>query len=250
MARKANRKLRRKPQNFWLAQFRLLRFYLVTGLMVWVPLIVTIWITWWLFTKVGVGLENVIRDLFGFIRRVTANVPWLDFFQEIRYRPGMGFGSAVALFLLTGILTRYIVGRRFITYGERILDKIPFIRTVYRAVQQIRDTFVNREGMVFQKVCLIEFPRKGMYTIGFITCSEPSVAHQAIGSDFVAVFMPTTPNPTTGFLMYTHPSEVKVLDVSIEDAMKMIISAGAYIPKKIEAKLDTEEDNSGLEVSV
>lgn len=224
------RKRRSKPQSFWFSQFRLLRFYLVTGLLVWVPLIVTVWLTWWLFNNVGLGLENLLKNVFGWASGVTKNIPWLGFLREIRYRPGMGFASALMLFLLTGILTRYIVGIRVIGWGERILAKIPFIRNVYRAVQQIRDVFVTREGAVFQGVCLVEYPRKGIYAVAFMTSSEQGVVQEALGKKMIAVFLPTTPNPTSGFLLYLPEREVTVLDVTIEDAMKLIISAGAYIP--------------------
>lgn len=243
MAKKRLRKKKAKHQNFWVRQLRLLRFYLVTGILVWIPLIVTVWITWWLFTKVGVGVENLIRDLFGRIRELTQGVPWLAFLQEISYRPGMGFGGALMLFLLTGILTRYLVGRRLIGYGEKILAQIPIIRNVYRAVQQIRDVFVNREGTVFQDVCVIEYPRENMYAVAFVTSEDQGLVQEASGKRLISVFMPSTPNPTTGFLLYLPEEDVMRVDVTVEDAMKLVISGGAYMPERASLKSEFEEDD-------
>lgn len=241
-------KKEKPPQGFWAQYFKALRFYLVTGLMVWTPLIVTVWLTWWLFKRVGVGVNNVLMGLYDFLNRVGERVQFLGFLQDLEYRNQYGFLIPLALFLVTGFLTRYLVGRRIIYYGELILNRIPFIRTVYRAVQQIRDVFVNREGTVFQSVCAIEYPRKGVYAIGFVTSDDQGVIQEIIGKELIAVFMPSTPNPTTGFLMYLEPAEVTVLDISIEDAMKLIVSGGAYLPSKTVAGEAVEGPKWGPEL--
>ena len=228
---------RKKPpvpsQSFWAQQLRLLRFYLVTGLLVWIPLIVTVWLTWWLFKNLGLGFENAFKAVFEELREVGARYQWLAFLQDIRYRPGMGFFGALFTFLVTGILTRYIVGLRVIHYGERVLARIPFVRNVYRAVQQIRDVFVT-QGSVFQSVCIIEYPRKGLYAVAFLTSKEQGVVQDTIGRDLQAVFLPTTPNPTSGYLFYVPTEDITLLDISTEDAMKLIVSGGAYLPHRIE----------------
>jgi uncharacterized membrane protein len=154
------------------------------------------------------------------------------------------------LFLLTGILTRYLVGRRLIGYGEKVLIKIPFIRNVYRAVQQIRDVFVNREGTVFQEVCLIEYPRDNMYAVAFITSQDQGIVQEASGKRLISVFMPSTPNPTTGFLLYLPDEDVMRVDITVEDAMKLIISGGAYLPERASLKSGFEDDEDlPIEVS-
>ena len=106
---KTRKKKRRKRQNFWIRQFRLLRFYLVTGILVWIPLIVTVWITLWLFTRVGIVLEDLIRNVFGSIRQATRNISWLSFLQEIRYKTGMGFGSAVTVTTMIPLVNFIII---------------------------------------------------------------------------------------------------------------------------------------------
>ncbi len=208
----------------------MLRFYLVTGLLVWIPLIVTLWLTWWLFETVGLGLENLIESAYSAFNNLGQSRPWLDFLPELQYRVGFGFLIAVALFLTTGFLARNLVGRRIIGAGERIMDRIPLVSKIYRAVQQIRDVFVSREGTVFQQVCLVEYPRKGVYAVAFITSRDQGVVHDVVDGQLYSVFIPTTPNPTSGFLLYLNPEEIMILDISVEEAMKLIISAGAYLP--------------------
>ncbi len=232
---------------------RLMRFYLVTGMLVWAPLLVTIWLTWWLFKNVGGGLESLIKPGFEYVKGLATRVEWLGWVQQFDYQPGWGFLIAGALFITTGFLTRYLIGRRFIAHGENILQRIPLISRVYGAVQQIRDVFVSREGTVFQKVCMVQYPRKGMWAVAFITSHEQGLVQDTIGEEVISIFMPTTPNPTSGFLMYVKPEEVDVLDVTVEDAMKLIISGGAFLPtpkskKTIEELREQGEEPNGQTV--
>lgn len=212
---------------------RALRFYLVTGLMVWVPLIVTVWLTWWLFKNVGLGIENLIENLYGRLNELGEQVERLAFLRELEYRRGLGFLISVALFLTTGFFARYLIGKRIINMFERMLQRIPVVRGVYKSTQQIRDVFVNREGSVFQKVVLIQYPRPGVYAVAFQTSEQKGTVYRATDKNLVAVFMPTTPNPTSGFLMYVSPDEIISLDMTVEDAMKLIVSGGAYDPNHI-----------------
>jgi uncharacterized membrane protein len=154
----------------------------------------------------------------------------LEFLTGLVYWRGFGILIAIALFLTTGFLTRSLVARRLILMGEKIFDRIPLISKIYRAVQQIRDVFVTREGTVFQKVVLVEYPRKGVWVVGFLTSREQGVIQHTIGKNAWAVFVPSIPNPTTGFLLYLSPEEVVETDLSIEEGMKLIISGGAYLP--------------------
>lgn len=247
MARKKKTAEHRKPHGFLRQYFRLLRFYLVTGLLVWMPLIVTVWLTWWLFKNVGLGLENLIESGYGFLNRLGEDYKILAFLPNVDYFKGSGFLIALLLFLTTGFLTRNLVGRRLIRAGERILHRIPFISRVYRAVGQIRDVFVNRDGTVFQQVCLVQYPRKGIYAVAFITSREQGIVQEAIGQEMISVFLPTTPNPTSGFLLYLSPSDVTVLDISVEEAMKLIISGGAYLPS-LPSLTEVEEEPTSITV--
>jgi uncharacterized membrane protein len=219
-------------RHFTGVYWRQLKRYMVTGLMVWVPLIVTLWITWWVFVRIGLSFDNLIRALVDQIKEFAARSRYFGWLNYVEYVRGMGFLIAIALFLTTGFLTRYLVGMRIIRAMESLLERIPFMSRVYRAVQQIRDVFVSREGTVFQKVCLVEYPRRDMIVVGFITNHDQGVVQHAMGRELVAIFIPTTPNPTSGFLVYVPPEDVVVIPISIEEAMKLIISGGAYVPNQ------------------
>jgi uncharacterized membrane protein len=224
---------KQRPAGFkgFLAQFwsRLWRVF-VTGAMVWVPTIVTLWVTWLVIARLGFGVDNLVKRAVERLNGLGDRVEFLRFLTLLSYRPGFGFLFVVAVFLTTGLVTRYLVARKIIRFGEGIVERIPLISSVYRAVQQIRDVFIRREGTVFQRVCLIQFPRPGMYAVGFITSVEEGPVQKTIGKELIAVFMPTTPNPTSGYLMYLPPEEIIDIDMSVEDAMKLIISGGAYVP--------------------
>ncbi len=222
--------------QFWRQLWR----YFITGMMVWVPLIITIWLCWMAVDKLGGGLDQVFKGAFNGLKKIAGDTALLDF----EYVKGTGFGSAVALFLITGFLTRYLVGRRIIHYGEAILERIPFISKLYRAVQQIRDVFVSRNGTVFQKVCLVEYPRPGMIAMAFITATEKGIVQDVTEKELFAVFIPTTPNPTSGYLVYLPPDQITELDIGVEEAMKLIISGGAYQPSLKSA--DAAKDSSPL----
>lgn len=221
---------RKADQGLFGQYLRALRFYFVTGLLVWVPLIATVWLTWWLFKTVGLGLERLIQNGYAMLNRIGDRVEPLSFLSDIVYIPGFGILIAIALFLTTGFLTRSLVARRLIRTTEKLLDRIPLISKIYRAVQQIRDVFITREGAVFQKVVLVEYPRKESWVIGFITSRESGAVQGALGLDNIAVFVPSIPNPTTGFLMYLPKRDVIETDLSIEEGIKLIVSGGAYMP--------------------
>jgi len=220
----------KKKPGFFRQYMRALRLYFITGLLVWVPLIVTVWVTWWLFKAVGLGLENVIRRGYESLHSLGDRVPQLEFLTGLTYVRGFGFLIAAALFLTTGFLTRSLVARRLIRAVERILDRIPLISSIYRAVQQIRDVFISREGAVFQKVVMVEYPRDNVWVIGFLMSREQGVVQHALGKEHWTVFVPSIPNPTTGFLMFFPPDRIRMLDITIEEGMKIVISGGTYMP--------------------
>lgn len=228
-------------QQFWGQLWR----YMVAGLLVWLPLIITIWVSWLVIQKLVFGIENVIRQGVMGVHLLADRVSWLGFFDLVVYRPGLGFLIVLALFLTTGFLTRYIVGRKIIEFGERILHQIPIIRPIYRAVQQIRDTFMGH-GRVFQHVCLIAYPREGMLAVAFVMSTEQGDIQMAAGQELLAVFVPTTPNPTSGYLVYVPPKDVTILDMSVEDAMKLIVSGGAYIPGTVKGGGRSGEELLGV----
>ena len=223
-----------KEASFLRQYFKAFRFYLITGLMVWTPLLVTVWLSRWLFKTVGLGIESAIEEGYGWLNKFGERIPRLHFLRTLEYKKGFGFLTAIALFLTTGFLARNLVGQRVIRASEQLVGRVPGVNKIYKAVRQIRDVFVGRDGAVFQRVCMIEYPRPGIFAVGFITSTEEGVVQRTLNRKVIAVFVPTTPNPTSGFLLYLHPSEVIEMDVTVEEAMKLIISGGAYIPGNYE----------------
>ena len=142
----------------------------------------------------------------------------------------IGLVVGVIALTLLGYLSKYLLGKVFISTTEKVLDKVPFLNAVYRSVKQIVETFGRENRAVFKEVCLVEYPRKGCYALGFITADASSHVQEKVGDHMIYVFVPTTPNPTSGFLLLVPREEIKRLDVSVGDGMKMLISGGAVVP--------------------
>lgn len=207
-----------------------LRRYVITGMLVWVPFIITLWISWYLIVTFGFGIESFIRSLVSYLNAIGDRVPAFQFLTHLHYYRGLGILTSFLLFLLTGFLTRYLVTRQAISAGEALLQRIPVVSKVYKATQQIRDVFTAREGGVVQQVVIVEYPSAGMYSIGFVISGNTRGAvAQVIGEELVPVFLIFTP-PTAGFLVHFPKDKVRPIDISAEDAMKLMMSGGAFEP--------------------
>ncbi len=136
---------------------------------------------------------------------------------------------AITLF---GFLSKYVMGRFIVRFTEALFRKLPFFNSIYKTVKQIIDTFASQKTAVFQKVVMVEFPRKGVYVIGFLTGEAKGEIETKCQTRLLNIFVPTTPNPTSGFLLMLPPEDVTVLDMSIAEGMKLIISGGAVIPEQ------------------
>lgn len=214
--------------------FKSLRNAFFAGLIILLPLGVTI-ITFNLLIKhVGTPSKNLF---FWFLDPALRSSPWIEMLLEI-------LSVIVVAFLITllGIISRYFLGRMLLNLTEAILTKLPFISTVYNTVKQIVDTFSEQQKAVFQKVVLVEYPRKGVYVVGFLTSTSKGEIQTKTQSNVMNIFVPTTPNPTSGFLLMVPAEEIIYLDMSVSDGMKIVISGGAVVPgitkpsKKIFAK--------------
>ncbi len=196
-----------------------LRNYFLTGLIVAGPLAVTIWLVWSFITWV----DNVVRPLIPPLYRPETYLPW----------PIPGTGLVVAIFALTllGFLTANLVGRTLVGWGEGLLSRMPIVRPIYKTMKQIFETLFSKEGSSFRKVALVEFPAPRMWSLVFL--SQPpggDVATKLPQGEHVSVFLPCTPNPTTGFFFYVKRSELIELDITVENAMSLLISAGMVQP--------------------
>lgn len=196
-----------------------IRNYFLTGLVVAGPLLITAYLTWSFITWV----DDVVRPFIPPIYRPETYLPW----------PIPGTGLVIAFFALTllGFLTANLVGRTLVGYGEGLLNRMPIVRPVYKTMKQIFETLFSKTGSSFRKVALVEFPAPGMWSLVFLS-QAPSgeVASRLPEGDHVSAFMPCTPNPTTGFFFYVKRTDLIELDISVEAAMTLLISAGMVQP--------------------
>lgn len=209
-----------------------IRRYLVAGLLIWVPLSATIVIFSFLLRFTDRALLLLPT------RYQPANWTWVpDWLPGI---PGLGAILVVVLLLITGFLGANLLGRRLVSTYERILDRIPFVRSVYGAIKHFAEIVFSEDGTSFKKVLLIEYPRPGLYSLCFLTSENPHEVQERTSDDVVTVFLPTTPNPTSGFMLFVPRKDIIELDMPIEDGLKMIISLGVVVPKWHAAHPDHE----------
>ena len=203
----------------------ILRNYFITGLIVITPMWGTYLILKTLFTSLDGVLGDFLQKEFNF------------------YVPGFGIISLLILIFLTGILVANIFGRKLIQAWEDILNKVPLVRNVYSLVKAIVDTFSNHHNKEkLSRVVLVEFPRKGCYTVAFTTGIPNEEILSIAGERLVNVYVPTTPNPTGGYMLLLPEKEVHPLSMTVEEGMKMIISTGTYNPPTRKGKADGHED--------
>lgn len=201
-----------------------LRNYFLTGIVVAAPVGLTIWITRSFIDLVDTWFTPLIPEQY----RPDNYLPF-----DI---PGLGLLIALVLLTLLGALTANIFGRTLINAAERLVNRMPVVRSIYNALKQIFETVISQSGSSFREVGLIEYPRPGVFSIVFITSTSKQEIMTRVGEEVIAVFLPTTPNPTSGFLLFVPRKDVTVLDMSVEEGAKMIISAGLVEPKHLPAK--------------
>lgn len=197
-----------------------LRNYFLTGLIVAGPLAITVWLIWSLINWV----DNFMRPVIPPAYRPESYLPWPI--------PGTGLIIAVVALTLLGFLTANLVGRTLVGWGEGLLGRMPIVRPIYKTMKQIFETLFSKTGSSFRKVALVEFPAPGMWSLVFL--SQPpggDVANKLPQGEHVSAFMPCTPNPTTGFFFYVKRKDLIELDISVENAMTLLISAGMVQPE-------------------
>jgi uncharacterized membrane protein len=192
--------------------------YLIAGLLVWVPLGITIWVLHFLVTTLDQTLLLVPESarpeaLFGF------------------HIPGLGAVLALLILLLTGAIAANFFGARLILISESLLGRIPVVKTIYSSVKQVSDTLLSDSGNAFRKALLVEYPYQGSWTIAFQTGSPALAAQTHMVGEHISVYVPTTPNPTSGFFLMLPRSRVHDLDMTVDEALKYIISMGVVAPK-------------------
>jgi uncharacterized membrane protein len=196
-----------------------IRTYFLTGLVVAGPVAVTLWLIWWFVTWV----DGLVRPFIPGTYRPETYLP-------VRI-PGLGLIIAFVALTLLGFLTANLIGRKLVDFGEGILSRMPIVRPIYRTAKQIFETLFSKSESSFRRVGLVEFPSPGMWSLVFLTQSPTEqIAGRLPASEYVSAFMPCTPNPTTGFFFYVPKGDVIELDITVEQAMTVIMSAGIVQP--------------------
>ncbi len=205
-----------------------LRNYFLTGLIIAGPLAVTLSIVWWSINTVDGWVKPIVPDIYAWLRAIVPG----SYLPTGTSLPGVGLLTAVIGLTVIGALAANLLGRTLLSYAEFALGGIPVLRSVYKPVKQIFETVLKKGDSNFRKAGLIEFPRKGVYSLVFVSSDTRGEIPTKLppGEEFITVFMPSCP-PTSGFLMFVRRSELIVLDMSVEEAAKMVLSAGIVSPE-------------------
>lgn len=191
--------------------------YFVTGLLIWIPLVITLMVLAW--------VVNTLDQILLIAPAAVRPDALLDF-----HLPGVGVLVTLLLILLTGLAAANFVGQRLVGFWEGLLSRIPVVKSIYYSVKQVSDTLLSSNGQAFRKALLIQYPHQGIWTIAFQTGKPGGDAARHLGDDFVSVYVPTTPNPTSGFFLMLPRKDAIELDMSVDDALKYIISMGVVAP--------------------
>ena len=209
-----------------------LRSNFLAGLIIVAPIGMTIWLIWTVVGWVDSWVWPFIPDAYqptallnGLLGRDADNL------VEVNVR-GVGVVIFLIFTILVGWIGKGLIGRSFLGIGERLVDRMPVVRSIYNAVKQIAETVFSQRETSFDKACIVEYPRRGIWAIAFISTNAKGEIDAKLndGEPFVTVFLPTTPNPTSGFLLFLPKRDVKPLDMTVEDAAKLVISAGLVYP--------------------
>lgn len=198
----------------------MLRKYFVTGLLIWLPLAVTLWI-------LDIILTTLDRTL------LLLPQAWRPDQLLGVHVPGFGLILSVLLIFVTGVLAANIIGERLLRWWEGLLARIPIVRSIYSSVKQVSDTMLASQGNAFRKAVLIEFPQRGQWAIGLVVGTPGPAIEPHLPREMLTVFVPTAPNPTSGYTVIAPAAEIKELDISVDEALKFIISVGVVTPSGV-----------------
>ena len=201
-----------------LVRGQLIKRYFITGLLIWVPLVITAWV-----------LSVIVSTLDQSLRLLPESIhpQHLVGFSI----PGAGALLTLAMIFLTGLLAANFIGQKLVGWWDKLLSRIPVVNSVYKSVKQVSDTLFAPNGNAFRKALLVQYPRQGSWTIAFLTGAPGSELEQHLPSDSLSVYVPTTPNPTSGFFLMMAKKDVVELDMTVDAALKYIISMGSVSPE-------------------
>ena len=199
--------------------------YLVAGLLVWLPLAITIWVLSWLLGT----LDGVFAWMLGATQAVLPEAARANI-DRLRGMPGLGVVVMVLGLLLTGVFAANFVGQWWVRQWDRVLRQIPIVKSIYNSVKQVSDTLFSSSGNAFREAVLVQYPRHGSWTIAFVTGRPGGEVDTSLPGDYVSVYVPTTPNPTSGFFLMMPRADVIELKMSVDEALKYVISMGVVSP--------------------
>ena len=191
--------------------------YLITGLLIWIPLVITLWV-----------LKLIVDTLDQSLLLLPQQWRTESFLGV--HIPGLGVILTLVIVVATGVFATNFLGARLVDLGHELLHRIPVVNSIYSSVKQISDTLFSSSGQAFRKALLVQWPREGMWTIAFLTGTPGGDALRHLRGDYVSVYVPTTPNPTSGFFVMLARADVIELDMSVDAALKYIISMGVVAP--------------------
>jgi len=196
---------------------RAVKKYLITGLLIWIPLVITIWVL-----KLVV---DVLDQTLLLLPPALRTEGWLGV-----YVPGLGVLLTLLIVFVTGVLAANFIGERLVRIWHELMHRIPFVSSIYASVKQVSDTLFSGSGQAFRKALLVQWPREGLWTIAFLTGAPGEAVQRHLDGDYVSVYVPTTPNPTGGYFVLVPRREVIELDLSVDQALTYIISMGVVAP--------------------
>ncbi len=205
--------------------------YFVTGLLIWIPIAITFWV----LNLIVTTMDQTLLLLPEAIQPETL-IGW--------HIPGLGLLLSLLVVLLTGLAAANIIGQRLLRYSEAAFARIPVVKSIYNSVKQVSDTLLSSSGQAFRKALLVEYPRKGCWTIAFQTGTPGGDVSNHLRGDYISVYVPTTPNPTSGFFLMLPRSDVIELDMSVDAALKYVVSMGVappLAPRLAPSKSDTQD---------
>ena len=204
--------------------------YLVAGLLVWLPLAITIWVLSWALGS----LNGVFEALLSATQAVLPDSAHAGL-ESLRNVPGLGVVVMLGALLLTGVFAANMFGQWWLRQADLVLSKTPIVKSIYNSVKQVSDTLFSSNGNAFREAVLVQYPRQGSWTIAFVTGKPGGEVASRLEGEHVSVYVPTTPNPTSGFFLMMPRADVLPLKMSVDEALKYVISMGVVVPGTAEA---------------
>ncbi len=219
--------------------------YILTGLLVWLPLTITVWV-----------LMNVLGTLDGVFAwtvnaaKTVLPVGIAPLLEELRHVPGLGVLVVILVLLFTGAAVSNMAGQWLLKQWDRVMFNIPIVKSIYTSVKQVSDTLFSSSGQAFREAVLVQYPREGSWTIAFVTGKPAGEVAEQLSGEMVTLYVPTTPNPTSGYMLMVPTADVVKLDMSVDEALKYIISMGVVAPppQAVPAAAPTTSSSEGPKV--